>query len=179
MELLSSQGLLNANPPLLTSPQPSTGPPASLSLSPSSLLPDFTSPPASVPISSSSLSPSDSWKRRNDSVRWKQPCTTSANALNLNLISATNQQKVSVPDFLKFLKLILCLWDFRWIFAKLNMGFQIILHWVINVIHFRPYFWNFLGKILFKEMGFSWVPIIWPKLKKTGRVLDHAYLYSS
>lgn len=98
LEAVSSQGLVNAaNPPLLTSPQLTSPQPPNATTSPSSLLLDLSSPTSSLPAASSS-SPSDSWKRRNDSVRWKQSSAPSANMLPLNLISATNQQKVSIDS---------------------------------------------------------------------------------
>lgn len=103
LEVLSSQGvLMNANPPLLISPSQPTQSMTSTSPSSPSLLLDLPSPTPSLPVSSSasmssstSTSPMDSYKRRHDSVRWKQQPTSSANALPLNLISATNEQKVS------------------------------------------------------------------------------------
>lgn len=96
MEILTSQGLLNANPPLLTSTHSSlSGPMLNVSSSSASLLLDLSSTTTLAPaLSSSSMLSSETWKRRNDSVRWKSQPTTCSNVLPLNLISATNQQKV-------------------------------------------------------------------------------------
>ncbi|KAK7579648.1 hypothetical protein V9T40_000277 [Parthenolecanium corni] len=102
LEVLSSQGLLNDSTLPLASPQPPSGPSPSLPTSPSSLLMDMTSSsPSPSPTTSSSSSvpnpssPSDAWRRRTDSVRWKQTPSTSATPLPLNLMSTTNQQKVA------------------------------------------------------------------------------------
>lgn len=41
--------------------------------------------------------PSDPPKRKSDPIKWKQPQANKSNTLPINLISATNQQKVISP----------------------------------------------------------------------------------
>ena len=104
LEAVSSQGLVNAaNPPLLMYPQPAlptlnspTSPAAPLSMD-SSGCGSLAS--QSLPIPSASSSPFNSWKRHKESFRWNKPPPSTSSALPLNLISTTNQQKVSGPDW--------------------------------------------------------------------------------
>lgn len=100
LEAVSSQGLVNAaNPPLLLSPQSGPFQSSNTSTLSPTLSMDlsggkYTFTSTSIPSSSSS-SPFNTWKHQRESLCWSKLPVSTSNQLPLNLISATNQQKVS------------------------------------------------------------------------------------